>query len=111
MGRPAKWSGPTTAIRVPAALADQLLDIARQLQGSFVQNSSAPTVATFEGPYLVTVNETSYLVEPPPVLVGEEADTVNQLVDELTAEMSEKDLALLVARLAEEWGRPIGSSR
>jgi hypothetical protein len=30
-GRPAKWSGPTTAIRVPEHLAQHLLTIARQL--------------------------------------------------------------------------------
>lgn len=42
-GRPAKWSGPTRAIRVPEYLAQHLLDIARQLDNpepSSVQNPS-----------------------------------------------------------------------
>lgn len=43
MGRPAKWSGPTTAIRVPQHLADHLIEIARQLdQQNNVQNPPEP---------------------------------------------------------------------
>lgn len=46
MGRPAKWSAPTVAIRVPAHLADHLLEMARTLDGSdFVQK----TPGTLEG--------------------------------------------------------------
>jgi len=37
MSRPSKWSGETTAIRVPKAIAPILLDYAQTLD-SFVQN-------------------------------------------------------------------------
>jgi len=40
MARPSKWSGETTAIRVPKAIAPILLDYA-QILDSFVQNTSS----------------------------------------------------------------------
>lgn len=47
MGRPAKWSGPTRAIRVPEHLAEHLLAIASQLDHpDNVQNPTEATAAT-----------------------------------------------------------------
>lgn len=41
MARPAKWKSPTTAIRVPKYLAEELLSIARTVEaGDYVQNTS-----------------------------------------------------------------------
>lgn len=51
MGRPAKWSGPTTAIRVPEHLAEHLIEIARHLdQPDNVQNPTEATAATIDLP-------------------------------------------------------------
>jgi hypothetical protein len=129
-GRPAKWSGPTTAIRIP----EHLLDIARQLDNpepaNNVQNPSglptckpkadAETIAQglAEGwivptapvpPYLLTSTSAkgthTYVVNPPeniPTEVWAEAD---RLLDQGCGEMNQKERWLMLGRLVEEWGQ------
>lgn len=105
MGRPSKWSGKTTAIRVPEHLADQLMELAQQLDQGFVQNEK-PAIETFDGPYLVSVNEKRYLVDPPKALIGAEAEALREATALLDG-LSHKELMLLLARLTEEWCEPL----
>lgn len=55
MGRPAKWKSKTVSIRIPAHLAEHLLNVAKQLEQleqpeSFVQNSETQTsLLTYDG--------------------------------------------------------------
>jgi hypothetical protein len=76
MARPKKWSGETTAIRVPAHLAEKLIEIAQRLdtpQPGFVQNSDL---------HLVTVDGTRYIL-PPVAVTAQEDRRLNEMVDKL----------------------------
>ncbi len=85
MARPGKWSSPTTAIRVPAHLADSLIEIAKSLdQGipqsqadqemedylSFVQNSVSPKLVTIRDTE-DNFTEHNYIVQAPPLSMEE----------------------------------------
>jgi len=102
MARPKKWSGETTAIRVPAHLAEKLIEIAQSLdtpQPGFVQNSDL---------YLITVDGTRYIL--PPVAITPQNDTLlDALVDQLLlkCKTSNLDPLAVVAGMAplvcKEW--------
>jgi hypothetical protein len=134
MGRPAKWSRPTTAIRVPEHLAEHLLDIARQLDNpepaNNVQNpsglpickpkSDAATIAQglAEGwiahklpdyPLQMLTSEGNggtyrLFLGPPPELSPLMEHAIGEYCDQVLDELSERDQLLLVARLVEELG-------
>jgi hypothetical protein len=136
-GRPAKWSGPTTAIRVPEHLAQHLLTIARQLDTPQAAEPSttpeglpickpkadAETIAQglAEGwivptaapvpPYMVTSTSAKgtfrYIVDPPPDIPAEVWAKADRLLDEVCGEMSQKEHWLLLGRLVEEWGQKV----
>lgn len=90
MARPKKWSGETTAIRVPAHLAEKLIEIAQRLdtpQSGFVQNSDL---------YLITVDDIRYIL--PPVVITPQDDTlINALVEKLLLECRTSKLNPLAA--------------
>ncbi len=76
MARPKKWSGETTAIRVPAHLVEKLLQIAQTLDApapSFVQNYEMR---------LITVDEKRYLL-PTVAVTPQEDRMLNEMVDRL----------------------------
>lgn len=79
MARPKKWSGETTAIRVPANLAGKLLEIAQCLDtqsSSFVQNYEAQ---------LITVDERRYLLPPVPI-TPQQSQMLDKMLDNLLLE-------------------------
>lgn len=136
-GRPAKWSRPTKAIRVPEHLADHLLDIARQLDNpepaNNVQNpsglptckpkSDAATIAQGleEGwivpkaapvpPYLLTSTSAkgtyTYTVNPPPDIPQSVWAEADRLLDEVCGDLNQKEKWLMLGRLVEEWGQKV----
>jgi hypothetical protein len=107
-GRPSSWGGvPTKAVRVPEALADQLLAIARRLQTesqvseTFVQK--APTLLTVEDKQ----GARRYLIPPEePIDPTTEAE-MDALIDQLFERYSQDDLLLMVAGMAEATLKPI----
>lgn len=136
MGRPAKWSRPTTAIRVPEHLADHLLDIARQLdkpEPNNVQNPSglpickrkadAATIAQglAEGwishklpdyPMQMLTSESKdgtyrLFIDPPRELPPLIEHAIGEHCDQILDELSERDQLLLLARLIEELGEKV----
>lgn len=133
-GRPAKWSGPTRAIRVPEALAEHLLDIARQLDNpepNNVQNptdlpickpkADAETIAQglAEGwivptaapvpPYLLTSTSSkgtfTYTVNRPPDIPAAVWTEAARILDDVCEGLSQKERWLILGRLVEEWGQ------
>jgi hypothetical protein len=95
MARPKKWSGDTTAIRVPAHLADKLIQIAQTLdtpEPGFVQNSEM---------CLITVDDKRYLL-PPVAITPQDDTTLDALVDRLLLDCkkSKLDPLALVAGIA-----------
>jgi hypothetical protein len=102
MPRPKKWSGETTAIRIPAHLAEKLIEIAQTLdtpQTGFVQNSEM---------YLITVDDKRYLL-PPVAITPQEHTILDALVDRLLQDCkkSKLDPLAIVAEMApsvcKEW--------
>lgn len=133
-GRPAKWSGPTRAIRVPDHLADQLLTIARQLDtpepADNVQNpsglpickpkSDAATIAQglAEGwivpaqqPKMLTSesNGNTYrlFLEPPRQLPPQVELAIEEYCDRVFASLTDTERLFLLARLVEEVGEKV----
>jgi hypothetical protein len=124
-GRPAKWSGPTTAIRVPEHLAAHLLTIARQLDTPQASEPSTTPETIAQGlaegwivptaapvpPYMVTSTSAKgtfrYIVDPPPDVPAEVWAKADRLLDEVCGEMSQKEHWLLLGRLVEEWGQKV----
>ncbi len=133
MGRPAKWSEDTTAIRVPKSLAPHLLDIARQLdnpQPDNVQNPSglpickpkadAATIAEglAEGwishklpdyPMQMLTSESTtgtyrLFLEPPRPLPPNVEASIEEYCDRVFDGLTESERVFLLARLVEELG-------
>lgn len=115
MARPAKWSGPTVAIRVPAHMSEALLSSDRALDTtfpaeqsdsemaeylSFVQNSTTPKLFTVQGS-----KEQRYIVRADP-LAFEEWREVRRVSDRVEREifkgLSESEQLYLLARLVQE---------
>lgn len=137
MGRPAKWSRPTTAIRVPEHLAEHLLDIARQLDNpepaSNVQNpsglpickpkSDAATIAQglAEGwiahklpayPLQMLTSESAtgtyrLFLEPPRPLPPQMAASIEEYCDRVFASLTESERVFLLTRMVEELGEKV----
>lgn len=136
MARPAKWNGPTRAIRVPDHLAEHLLSIARQLDNpepaNNVQNPSglpickpkadAATIAQGleEGwivpqrpllPYLLTSDRPkgtyTYTVNPPPDIPAAVWAEADRLIEEVCGGMTQNEHWLMLGRLVEEWGQKV----
>ncbi|WOD37389.1 hypothetical protein [Nodosilinea sp. E11] len=134
-GRPAKWSGPTRAIRVPEALADHLLEIARQLDNPQPDNVQNPTglpickpaadAATIaqglaEGwiapkplpqTQMLTSESSSgtyrLFLEPPRELPPQMAASIDEYCDRLLAGLTQSEQAALLCRLVDEMGEKI----
>lgn len=134
MGRPAKWSRPTTAIRVPEHLAEHLLDIARELDNpepaNNVQNPSglpickpaadAATIAQglAEGwishklpdyPLQMLTSESHsgtyrLFLEPPRQLPPQMEASIEDYCDRVFNGLSECERVFLLGRLVEELG-------
>lgn len=112
-GRPAKWSGPTRAIRVPDHLADHLLTIARQLDNpdpaNNVQNPTDLPICAPLPPYLLTSSSAKgayhYTVNPPPDIPVDVWAEADRLVEEVCGPLSQKERWLMLGRLVEEWGQ------
>lgn len=117
MGRKAKWSGPTEAIRVPAHLVDRLMDLARQLDAGepvdFVQKTRLSPKAY--PPNLITIGragaETAYLL-PGGTIPGDIREEAERLVDELLGECDRQNLdpEFVYIRLVEAWLKPVDQS-
>lgn len=113
MGRKSNWkSGETTAIRVPAAFADRLLELARQMDEGetpdFVQNR---TTGETLPPYRVTIEETPYQLKGG-YFDGDTLDQCDRLCDALfeRCEAVGIDPRLVYMRLVETWLDPIEKS-
>jgi len=110
MPRPSNWNSPTTAIRIPAHAAEQLLAIARQLDSpsdGFVQNPSTP-------PLLISVDDTSgdnqYLIEAVQ-LSPEDDEAVELAIAQVDRSIDgERELLLFLAEFVKRTQTPIGGS-
>lgn len=113
MGRKPKWSGPTAAIRVPSHLAEQLLDLARQLDDGasldFVQKTER--LPQHLGPYLIGVNDQRYFL-PAQTLSPELQEQAAAAVDELMEQCDRAgvDFRAVFSRLVEAWLEPLEKS-
>lgn len=132
-GRPAKWSGPTRAIRVPEHLAEHLIAIARELDNpepNNVQNPSglpickpaadAATIAQglAEGwishklpdyPLKMLTSQSPagtyrLFLKPPPELPPDVEASIEEYCDRVFDGLTETDWVYLLTRLVEEWG-------
>jgi len=105
-GRPAKWSGPTTAIRVPLHLAEHLKAIARQLDSpepaNNVQNPSGlPTqMLTSEG----RSGTYRLFLDPPRKLPPQTEEVIEAYCDRVFGSLTETERVFLLGRLVEELG-------
>jgi len=135
-GRPAKWSGPTTAIRVPEHLAQHLLDIARQLDNpepaNNVQNPSglpickpaadAATIAhgleegwirsSLPGPAQMVTSESHrgtyrLFLDPLPRLPPEIEGVIEECCDRVFGSLTDTERVFLLGRLVEELGEKV----
>ncbi|MEP0906885.1 hypothetical protein NC969_15360 [Leptolyngbya subtilissima ST-M1] len=136
-GRPAKWSGPTTPIRVPQHLAEHLLAIARELDSpesaNNVQNPSglpickpaadAATIAQGlaegwishklpEYPLKMLTSESPagtyrLFLGPPPDLPPQVEASIEEYCDRVFDGLTETDWVYLLTRLVEEWGERV----
>lgn len=84
MARPGKWHSKTVAIRVPEHLAEKLLDHARLLDTSFVQNSDAPEQSLMVTLDSGTPKEQRRIISA----TSKEWDEADRLVDELLAQFT-----------------------
>ncbi len=119
MGRKGNWnSNETTAIRVPTALVDQLLEMARALDSGdsqdFVQNHKALPVSF--PPYLVTVadraEERRYGLSACTLTGAENAwaeREVERLLDE--CDRLRLDPLLVLSELTAAWMQPMEPTR
>lgn len=100
-GRPAKWSGPTTPIRVPQYLAPHLLAIARELDTpESVNNVQNPRMLTSESP----TGTYRLFLKPPPELAPSVEASIEEYCDRVFDGLTETDWVYLLTRLVEEWG-------
>ncbi len=118
-GRPAKWSTPTTAIRVPVHLVDSLLEIAKSLDQGIPQNQPDPEMEAYLSfvqnsvkPKLVTIRDTedgftehNYIVQAPPLSFEEwkQVKQVNERLErEIFAGLSDDERLYLFSLLVQE---------
>ncbi|MBD1917187.1 MULTISPECIES: hypothetical protein [Cyanophyceae] len=135
-GRPAKWSGPTRAIRVPERLADHLIAIARELDNpepNIVQNpiglpickpkADAETIAQglAEGwishklpdyPLKMLTSESPtgiyrLFLEPPRELPPDAEASIEEYCDRVFNGLTERERVALLARLVEALGEKV----
>lgn len=105
-GRPSTWGGtPTKAVRVPEAIADQLMAIARRL------HQEAPSTFVQKSPTLLTVEDhkgaVRYLIPPAEPLSSAQEAEIDALIDDLFSRHSFEELLLMVAGLAEATLEPM----
>lgn len=108
MGRKAKWSGPSVAIRVPEHLADQLLELARKLDGSAQKNNVQKIIRC--QPTMITYNNEAYMISPPPVVCGDDAESIDEAVDQILEQLSEEELLQFIGEMAKAIGIPVEAS-
>jgi len=106
MARPPKWNSPTEAIRVPAHAVDAVMALAKQLDGSYVNDPSPDKTV------LVTWGNESYLINDPGNLSPEQNQAIDQAVDEFWHIASESgldhdDVLYIIGELSSQCGRPI----
>lgn len=114
MGRKSNWSsGETKAIRIPAHLEEQLLEIARKLDSGepvdFVQKKERHHESV--GPYLIGIDDNRYILSGQ-TLTPDIQEQAESEIDALLAECDRHGLdpRIVFARLCEEWLEPIEQS-